>query len=111
MTLWLYHIYYTAPIINRHSEGVAIKEGFEYLKTIVACYELLTPGQMNGNETSSSLLSTYTIFIWSFLKISGIYMLSANFELFAYFSENTIPRFKKKIVDATTQVEKLAESI
>ena len=46
--------YYTVTIINRHSEGVAIKVGFEYLKTIVASYELRTPAHMNGNETSSN---------------------------------------------------------
>ena len=42
-------VIYTAPIINRHSEGVAFKEWFEYLKTIVASYELRTPGHMSGN--------------------------------------------------------------
>ena len=33
---------------------MAIKVGFEYLKTIVASYELRTPAHMNGNETSSN---------------------------------------------------------
>ena len=62
-----YQANYTAPIINRQSEGVAIKEGLEYLKTIVASYELRTSGHMSGN-----------------------------FELFAYFSENKLPRVLKK---------------
>ena len=42
-----------------HSEGVAINEGFEYLKTIVASYELRTPGHMSGNETSSNMHSLF----------------------------------------------------
>ena len=33
---------------------MAIKVGFKYLKTTVACYEIRTPGLMNGNETSSN---------------------------------------------------------
>ena len=43
---------------------MAIKVGFEHLKTTVANYELRTPVRVNGNETSSMstvYLSTYTI--------------------------------------------------
>ena len=86
-------VYYTAPIINRQSEGVVIKDGLEYLKTNVAIYELRTPGHM-----------MCTVYLYHchpiLLKIYGI------FELFAYFSENKLPRVLKK-VDITTQVGKI----
>ena len=55
---------------------MAIKVGFEHLKTTVANYELRTPVRVNGNETSSMstvYLSTYTIVMWSFSQISGIF--------------------------------------
>ena len=42
---------YTATIITRHFVGVTFKVGFRYLKTIVASYEVRTPGQMNVNES------------------------------------------------------------
>ena len=38
--LWRNLIYLEEVNFNRHSEGVAIKVGFEYLKSIVASYEL-----------------------------------------------------------------------
>ena len=48
--------YYTAAIINRHSEGVEIKVGFSYLITTVASNDVRTPG--HTNEMKPVLMST-----------------------------------------------------
>ena len=78
---------------------MAIKVGFQYLKTTVASYELRTPGHMNGNEASSN---EYCLFIP--LSCDPLY-LSANFQFFAFFSKNKLSRVLKK-VGITSQVEK-----